>query len=150
MQFNPADYSVKEGVDSNVVIILKALKDHPDIVFTVTVLTQDGSATREYLHSLWLYVLHRVCTLFCNASICTLNSGGSDYEGERFTVTFPAGVNVISFNVTIIDDNIAELAELFTLDLMIPAASVAMGVIKGSPDEATVKIIDDEGMCNTV
>ena len=32
-------------------------------------------------------------------------------------MTFPAGVNVISFNVTIINDNIAECAELFTLDL---------------------------------
>ena len=52
---------------------------------------------------------------------------------------------MISFNVTIIDDNIAELAELFTLDLEIPDASAAMGVIKGSPDTATVNIIDDEG-----
>ena len=69
----------------------------------------------------------------------------TDYESERLTVTFPAGINVISFNVTIIDDNIAELAELFTLDLEIPATSAAMGVIKGSPDIATVNIMDDEG-----
>ena len=60
-------------------------------------------------------------------------------------MTFPAGVNVISFNVTIIDDNIAELAELFTLDLEIPDVAAAMGIIKGSPDTATVNIIDDEG-----
>ena len=60
-------------------------------------------------------------------------------------MTFPAGVNVIGFNVTIIDDNIAELAELFTLGLEIPDASVIMGVIKGSPDTATVNIMDDEG-----
>ena len=52
---------------------------------------------------------------------------------------------MISFNVTIIDDNIAELAELFTLDLEIPTASVVMGVVKGSPDTATVNIMDDEG-----
>ena len=57
---------------------------------------------------------------------------------------------MISFNVTIIDDNIAELAELFTLNLEIPAASAAMGVIKGSPDTATVNIMDNEGMCKTV
>ena len=55
-----------------------------------------------------------------------------------------------SFNVTIIDDNIPELAELFTLDLEIPAASAAMGVITGSPDTATVNIMDDEGMCNAL
>ena len=52
---------------------------------------------------------------------------------------------MISFNVTIINDNIAECAELFTLDLDIPAASADMGVIKGSPDTATVNITDDEG-----
>ena len=75
-------------------------------------------------------------------SLHTFNSGGSDYEGARFSVTFPAGVNVISFNVNIIDDNIAELAELFTLDLEIPAASAAMGIIKGSPDTATVNITE--------
>ena len=70
---------------------------------------------------------------------------GSDYEGESFLVTFPAGVNVITFNVPIINDNIAELAESFTLDLAIPPASTAMGVIAGSPDTATVNVMDDEG-----
>ena len=57
---------------------------------------------------------------------------------------------MISFNVTIIDDAVAELAELFSFELEIPAASAAMGVIKGSPDNATVNIMDDEGMCNTL
>ena len=52
---------------------------------------------------------------------------------------------MISFNVTIIDDNIAECAKLFTLDLEIPGAAAAMGVIKGSPDSATVHIMDDDG-----
>ena len=75
-------------------------------------------------------------------------TGGSDYSGVSFSVTFPAGVNAMSFNVPIINDNIAELAESFTLDLEIPAASAAMGVMKGSPDTATVNIMDDEGELN--
>ena len=49
MRFNPSNYSVKEGVDSNAVIMLEALGDHPDFGFTVTVITQDGSAIREPL-----------------------------------------------------------------------------------------------------
>ena len=57
MRFNPSNYSVKEGVDSNAVITLEALADHPNSAFTVTVLTQDGTATREYSHSLQLCVL---------------------------------------------------------------------------------------------
>ena len=72
-------------------------------------------------------------------------TGGSDYSGISFSVTFPAGVNAMNFNVPIINDNIAELAESFTLDLEIPPASAAMGVEKGSPDTATVNIVDDEG-----
>ena len=53
---------------------------------------------------------------------------------------------MISFNVTIIDDNIAELAEMFTLNLEIPAVAATIGVIKGSPNTATISIMADEGM----
>ncbi|MDA8002873.1 MAG: hypothetical protein MPL62_16440 [Alphaproteobacteria bacterium] len=70
---------------------------------------------------------------------------GSDYGGESFSVTFPAGVNMMSFNVSIINDNIAELDESFTLTLEIPAASMSFGVIAGSFDTATVNITDSEG-----
>ena len=76
---------------------------------------------------------------------CNTQTDGSDYEGGSFSVTFPAGVNVASFNVPIINDTIAECAKLFTLDLEIPAAAAAMGVIRGSPDTATVHIMDDDG-----
>ena len=70
---------------------------------------------------------------------------GSDYTGGPFEVTFPAGVNVVSFNVSILDDAIAECAKLFNLDLDIPEAAAGMGVIRGSPDTATVHIMDDDG-----
>ena len=42
--FNPFIYSVTEGVDSNAVITLEALANHPDFAFNVTVLSQSGSA----------------------------------------------------------------------------------------------------------
>ena len=48
VRFNPSNYSVTEGVDSNAVITLEALVAHP-FAFTVTVLTQDGSAVGESL-----------------------------------------------------------------------------------------------------
>ena len=50
-----------------------------------------------------------------------------------------------SFNVSIINDNIAELDESFTLTLEIPAVSMAFGVIAGSFDTAIVNITDSEG-----
>ena len=50
VRFNPSNYSVMEGVDRNAVITLEALVGHPDFAFTVTVLTQDGSAIGESCH----------------------------------------------------------------------------------------------------
>ena len=77
--------------------------------------------------------------------IHTLTTGDSDYEGESISVTFPAGVNVISFNVTINDESAAERIEVITLNLEIPSAATAMGVIKGSPDSTIVNIMVDDG-----
>ena len=52
VRFNPSNYSVMEGVDSNAVITLEALVAHP-FDFSVTVLTQNGSALRESCHHLY-------------------------------------------------------------------------------------------------
>ena len=65
VRFNPANYSVKEGVDSNAVIFLGALADHPDFGFTVTVRTQDGTAIRGSCH--------HSCTLLHCARACRLS-----------------------------------------------------------------------------
>ena len=46
VRFNPANYSVKEGVDGNAVIFLEALNNH-NFDFTVTVNSQDGTAIGE-------------------------------------------------------------------------------------------------------
>ena len=59
MRFNPADYSVTEGEDSNAVITLEAIEDHPSFDFTVTVVTRDGAATREYLNFLRFCAFHQ-------------------------------------------------------------------------------------------
>ena len=71
--------------------------------------------------------------------------GGSDYKDTRFTVTFPAGVNVASFSVIIFDDEVAESPEDFFLDLEIPPASLC--VVKGSPGIAIVSIADEDSEC---
>ena len=79
------------------------------------------------------------------SDLTTTHTDGSDYTGGPYEVTFPAGVNVVSFNVSILDDAIAECAKLFNLDLDIPEAAADMGVIRGSPDTAAVHIMDDDG-----
>ena len=61
---------------------------------------------------------------------------------------FQAGVNQVSFTVTIRDLGLVELDEEFYIELEIPpAAATSCNVVKASPDNATVIIRDDDGEC---
>ena len=55
-----------------------------------------------------------------------------------------------SLSVEIIDDQIAERAEEFFLDLEIPPNAVDVGVIKESPDSATVCIEGNDNECCSI
>ena len=48
MRFNPATYTVTEGVDATAVITLETIGAHPHII-NVTVIAKDGSAARGYI-----------------------------------------------------------------------------------------------------
>ena len=54
----------------------------------------------------------------------------------------------LSFNVTIVNDNITEVAEMFSVSLTLdPADQARIGnLVTVSPDVATVTIQDDDGM----
>ena len=56
VQFNASNYSVTEGVDSNAVITLETIGDHPEFGFSVTVATQNGSAIREFHHDTYMHL----------------------------------------------------------------------------------------------
>ena len=60
---------------------------------------------------------------------------------------FRAGVNEVSFIVTIRDEGKAELNEDFFIDLEIPSSAANRGVIKddSSLSTVTVTIFDDDG-----
>ena len=60
---------------------------------------------------------------------------------------FRAGVNQLSFTVAIRDERLVELDEEFYIELEIPSAVANRGVVKDSPDNATVIIRDDDGEC---
>ena len=55
-----------------------------------------------------------------------------------------------SLSVKIIDDQIAERAEEFFLDLEIPPNAVDVGVYKESPDSATVCIEGNDDECCSI
>ena len=66
-----------------------------------------------------------------------------DYISGPYTVTFPAGMTRVPFNITINDDDILEGNENFMLT--INPSSVPTGVTVGTPDQATVTIVDGDG-----
>ena len=64
-----------------------------------------------------------------------------DYTSGPYTVTFPARVTMVTFDIPINDDKICEGNENFMLT--IDETSLPTGVTRGTPSEATVTIVDD-------
>jgi len=64
-----------------------------------------------------------------------------DYNSGPYSVTFPAGMTGVTFDIPIWDDNIFEGNENFMLT--IDQSSLPNGVSPGDPDETTVTIVDD-------
>ena len=61
---------------------------------------------------------------------------------------FRAGVNQVTFTVTIRDERLIESDEEFYIELEIPsAAATSCNVVRASPDNATVFILNDDGEC---
>ena len=112
----------------------------------------------DHLRQVPLYsFVHLVTTVNCYSSVTiplTIPvfyhpSATSDYSRRyRTAVYFRAGVNEVSFTVTIRDERLIELDEEFYIELEIPsAAATSCSVVKGSHDNATVIIRDDDGKC---
>ena len=69
--------------------------------------------------------------------------GGVDYNSGPYTVTFPAGVTTVSFNIPITDDNVLENNE--DIQIEINVSSLPSRVFVGNPSQATVTIVDNDG-----
>ena len=70
--------------------------------------------------------------------ISKLLAGGDDYISGPYAVKFSAGVTVVSFNISIIDDYTVEVNENFTLSIVPSILRV------GKPSQAVVTIIEDD------
>ena len=72
-----------------------------------------------------------------------LAGGGVDYTFGPYNVTFTAGVASVSFNITIINDNVLEDNETFLLTIVSSSlSSQGFLLTTGVYSEATVKIVD--------
>jgi len=69
-----------------------------------------------------------------------VTGGGVDYNSGQYIITFRAGETSVMFNVSIIDDNILESDEDFTL--VIRSRSL---LTLGKTNRATVIIADNDG-----
>ena len=65
-----------------------------------------------------------------------------DYGSGPYIVTIPAGVTSVPFDVPITDDDTLEVNENFTFT--IDPSTLPTDVTVGSPDQATVTIVDDD------
>ena len=68
---------------------------------------------------------------------------GDDYASGPYSAAFPAGVTRAFLYISIIDDNLLEGNEYFSV--MIDSSSVISGVDVGSLDQVTVTILDAAG-----
>ena len=64
-----------------------------------------------------------------------------DYISGPYSVTFPAGVTNVPFNISINDDNIFEENENFTLTIN---SSLPTGVMVGNPGQVRATVMDND------
>ena len=69
-------------------------------------------------------------------------TGDIDYFTGPFSVTFPAGVTSVPFNVTLADDDLVEAFERFTL--YIDTNSLSKNLKRIYPYSVSVTIVDDD------
>ena len=88
-------------------------------------------------------LVSRVYRYITNSYYYYYITGGDDYNFGPYTVTFPAGMTSVPFNVPIIDEMICEGNETFTLT--IDSSSLPKNVGVADPGNTTVTIVDNEG-----
>ena len=64
-----------------------------------------------------------------------------DYTSGPYSITFPAGVTNVPFNISINDDNVLEENENFILTIN---SSLPTDVMAGNPAQVTVTIVDTD------
>ena len=140
--FDPATYNVTEGQPAD--LILRLTRDvDPSVTIIVRVQTRDGSATGVYNSK---YHPTQTCTKTKTCILCSpplLIADGADYTGGLLTATF-SGSSTTSVRVPTLADNVLEGLETFTGVIQVPPETTTnYRVTAGSPDTASVNIIDD-------
>jgi len=85
-----------------------------------------------------------VSVIICGTYIVSCIIGnGIDYVPGPYNITIPAGVTIVDFSFSVINDNILEDNESFTL--IIDSHSLPDGISGGI--QTVVTIVDDDSKC---
>ena len=86
----------------------------------------------------------------CNTTILTAG-GNVDFNSAMQTVTITSGRNSSTVNIAVLNDNIVEGEETFTMELNVPI-SLSPGITSGAISMATAYIIDASSRhkCNVI
>ena len=71
-----------------------------------------------------------------------ITTDGSDYQPVTRTLTFQPNQNRMCFNIPILNDQLDEGTESFSVEIISVPSS---GVVLGDPERSTISIIDDDG-----
>ena len=144
--FDPATYNVTEGQPAD--LILRLTRDvDPSVTIIVRVQTRDGSATGAYTlrNIIRLKLALRQRTILVPP---LLIADGPDYTGGLYTATF-SGSSTTSVPVPTLPDDVLEGLEYFTGVIQVPPETTTnYRVTAGSPDTATVNIMDATSECS--
>ena len=136
VKFNQSAYNVTEN--SGIIQLFLVLSSPSSFIETVQLITNnvdtDGMINCQNIHMLCTYK-YILCFI--------IKGGGVDYNSGPYTVTFPIRSANASFDITIIDDNVFEFDEMFSISI----TSITNGHIVGTPAVATVTIIDTTSKC---
>ena len=116
LRFNPTTYRINENDESIQPVLVLSNPSLTDI--TIQVLDSEISAKNNL-------------------------TGGGDYISGPYNVTIPAGHTNISFDISIIDNNVVEDDKIFSL--AIAPESLSYFVSRGNPGVAMVTIVNDDG-----
>ena len=72
------------------------------------------------------------------------SAGGVDYISGPYDVTFPAGETNATFDVTIVNNNLLERNENFTLTINVNSLRIPRNVTTDAIAQTTVIIIDND------
>ena len=129
VSFNQPSYSHIEGAGPVQPILVLSNPSSTEITVEVMNTNVSASGGSECIHML---------------SYVVLTGGGVDYDSGPYTVTFPAGVTIVSFDVPINDDNILEDNENFNLYIANIATLFISRVFSGDLNQSTVTIMDTD------